>query len=82
MKHSPHRSGTVDQGGDGAFEGHRRRCPQLHVSGVGTSSDVAGAGVHRFHKFPFPVPFLYLNFRPLNADLGIAGLAEETRPQG
>jgi len=23
----PHRSGAADQGGDGAFEGHRRRCP-------------------------------------------------------
>ena len=27
MKRSPHRSGVADQGGDGAFEGHRQRCP-------------------------------------------------------
>ena len=35
-----------------------------------------------FVSSPFPCLFLYLNFRPLDADLGIAGPAEESCPRG
>ena len=35
-----------------------------------------------FVSSPFPCLFLYLNFRPLDADLGIARPAEESCPRG
>ena len=35
-----------------------------------------------FVSSPFPCLFLYLNFRPFDADLGIVGPAEESCPHG